>query len=178
MACNVLGCREIYLAACPVVSPSCSITHIYTHPTHLGQAPLPLRASKRLLVGVQLLEEGVQALEVVLPKTPVPLQPHLKLLEWRGPQCINSALRVHAKFNQSGITEHPQVLGNLRLAETQPPDHVPDGPWTVEQEFNDLKTAGLGQRSECCHHDQSEYASRRIFLSRHILVREYRTPVS
>src|SRR5438477_5353973 len=39
MACNVLGCREIYLAACPVVSPSCSITHIYTHPTHLGQAP-------------------------------------------------------------------------------------------------------------------------------------------
>src|SRR5205814_5169327 len=39
MACNVLGCREIYLVACPVVSPSCSITHIYTHPTHLGQAP-------------------------------------------------------------------------------------------------------------------------------------------
>src|SRR6266576_5532040 len=39
MACNVLGCREIYLAACPVMSPSCSITHIYTHPTHLGQAP-------------------------------------------------------------------------------------------------------------------------------------------
>src|SRR5256714_380570 len=39
MACNVLGCREIYLAACPVVSPACSITHIYAHPTHLGQAP-------------------------------------------------------------------------------------------------------------------------------------------
>jgi hypothetical protein len=36
-----------------------------------------------------------------------------------------------------------------------------------------LKAAGLGQRSECGHHGEREYASKRIFLSRHILVKEY-----
>ena len=124
------------------------------------------------LDGLEFVEKGVQALEVGLPKTPVLFQPNFQLLERGGPQCINSALRVHANVNQSGITEHPQMFGDLRLAETQPVDHVPDGPWTVAQEFDDLKTVRLGQRSECCHHGESEYALKGIFLSRHIRVRE------
>jgi hypothetical protein len=38
-----------------------------------------------LLAGLQFVEEGIQTLEVFLPKTAVPLQPRLKLLERRGP---------------------------------------------------------------------------------------------
>ncbi|HXN53562.1 MAG TPA: hypothetical protein VN943_16640 [Candidatus Acidoferrum sp.] len=100
------------------------------------------------LFGLHLVEQGVQALEVALPKTPVPLQPDLKLVERRGPQGINAALSVHANVHQSGIAEHPQMFGDLRLAETQPIDHVSDRSWPVKQQFHDLKAVRLGQRSE------------------------------
>lgn len=102
--------------------------------------------------GLQLVEEGVQALEVAFPKAPVSLQPNLKLLERLGPQGVNPALRVDANVNQPGITEHAQVFGDLRLAETQAADHVPDGPRAVTQELDDQEAVGFGERSECCHH--------------------------
>src|SRR5437879_6447973 len=133
----------------------------------IGDLPLSLRASTFFLLGLQFVEQAVQALEVALPKTPVPLQPHLKLLEWRGPQRINSALSVHANVNQSGITEHPQMFGDLGLAETQAMDHVPDRAWSVTQEFDDLKTVRLGQRSQCGNHGD------RICLNTTILVKTY-----
>jgi hypothetical protein len=77
----------------------------------IGDFPLSLRASTFFLLGLrfagfQFVKKGVQALEVALPKTPVSLQPHLKLLERCGPQGINSALCVHANVHQSGVTEH------------------------------------------------------------------------
>src|SRR2546421_120702 len=65
------------------------------------------------------------------------------------------------------------MFGDLRLAEMQAMHHVADWARPVTQELDDLKTAGLGQRSECGHHGACEYASKRIFLSRHILVKEY-----
>src|SRR6267143_6151986 len=117
------------------------------------------RASTFFLVGLHLVQQGIQALEVALPKTPVLLQPNPQFLEWRGPQRINPALRVHANVHQSGITEHPQMFGDLRLAETEFIDHVPDRPWSAQQQIDDLKTVRLGQRSECCHHGECEYAS-------------------
>jgi hypothetical protein len=108
-------------------------------------------------------------MEVVFPKAPVSLQPHFQLVERRGAQGINAALRVHANVNQSGITEYAEMLGDLRLAETQPADQVPDGPWTVTQKFDDMKTAGLGEGPECGHHGQSNmlqnvYSCQGIFV--------------
>jgi hypothetical protein len=107
-------------------------------------------------------------MEVVLPKAPVSLQPHFQLVERRGAQGINAALRVHANVNQSGITEYAEMLGDLRLAETQPADQVPDGPWTVTQKFDDMKTAGLGEGPECGHHGEG-----RICCRTYILVKAY-----
>ena len=103
-------------------------------------------------VALQLFEKGVQALEIALPKTPLPLDPHFKLLERLGPQRINPPLRVNANVNQSGVTQHPQMFGHLRLAKVQAIDHVADGPWPVKQQFDDLKTVGLGQGSKCFYH--------------------------
>ena len=91
------------------------------------------------------MEEDVQALEVALPKTPVALQPSLQLLERGGPQSINAALRVHANVHQSSGAEHPQMLRDLRLAETQAKDQVTDRPRAVAQEFDDLKAVRLGE---------------------------------
>jgi hypothetical protein len=133
----------------------------------------PLLASTFFLLSLHFVKQGIQALKVALPKAPVPLQPDLKLLERGWPQRINPALRVYANVHQSGLTEHAQMFGDLRLAEAQAMDHVADGPWTVAQEFDDVKAVGLGQGSESGDHGGSEYASTRIFLSRNILCREY-----
>ena len=127
----------------------------------------------RLVAGLELVEKGVQALEVALPNTPVSLQPHFQLSERRGPQGINAALRIHADVHQSGFAEHPQMFGDLRLPEVQAMGQVTNRAWTVEQEFDDLKPVGLGEGSESFQHDEYEYASRRIFLSRNILMEEY-----
>ena len=135
--------------------------------------PLSLFASTFFLLCLHFVKQGVQALEIALPKTPVPLEPDLKLLERRGPQGINAALSCHANVHQSGITEHAEMFRDLGLAETQAMDQVADRAWPVTQEFDDSKTVRLGQRFQCFHHGESEYASRRIFLSRHILYREY-----
>src|SRR5882724_9054047 len=120
----------------------------------IGCAPLPLLACRFFPAGFSFIvlesfEQGVQTLEVGLPNTPVLLQPHLKLLERLGAQGIDAALRVHANVNQSGIAENAQVLGDLRLAETQTMNHVTDRARPVEQEFDDLKSVGLGKSSKC-----------------------------
>ncbi len=66
------------------------------------------------------------------------------------------------------------MFGHLRLAEMQMMDQVANGAWTSEQEFDDLKAAGLGEGSEGFQHGKCEYAPRHIFVSRHILVWEYK----
>jgi hypothetical protein len=70
--------------------------------------------------------------------------------------------------NQSGIAEHAQMFGDLRLAETQTTGHVPDGTRPGKQEFHDMKTVRLGERSQRCHHGELKYASSRIYVSRNI----------
>src|SRR2546430_8383950 len=107
------------------------------------------------------MEQGVQALKVTLPETPVCLQPHFKLLERRWTQCINSALSVHADVHQSSVAEHAQMFGDLRLAQMQPMNHLPDRPWSVTQQFDDLKTVGLSQCFQGLNHGGCQYASPR-----------------
>ncbi len=68
------------------------------------------------------------------------------------------------------------MFRDLRLAEPQLIDHVSDRPRSVTQQFDDLKPVRLGQGPQGCHHGGFEYASVRIFLSRHILVRGYIKP--
>src|SRR2546429_8388124 len=121
------------------------------------------------------MEQGVQALKVALPETPVCLQPHFKLLERRWTQCINSALSVHADVHQSSVAEHSQMFGNLRLAQMQPMDHFSDRPRSVPQQFDDLKTVRLPQRFQSLNHGEYQYALTSIFFPNHILMKEYIT---
>jgi hypothetical protein len=107
------------------------------------------------LLSFHLVEQGVQALVIGRPKTPIPFQPHLEFLERGGPQRIDSPLRVHANADQSSLTEYTQMFGDLWLAKTQPIDHVPDGPGPIKQQFDDLKAVRFGQRSKCFDHDES-----------------------
>jgi hypothetical protein len=134
---------------------------------------LVLRFLRFKITIFQIKQQGVEALEVLLPKTPVPLDPGLKLLKRCGTQCVDSALSVYANVNQPGITEHSQMFGNLRLAQVQPSDHVADRAWAVPQQFDDLEAVRLSQRSQSFNNGLPEYASYRIFLSRNIRKKEY-----
>jgi hypothetical protein len=98
--------------------------------------------------GFQFFENGVEALEIALPKALVFLQPHIELAKRRGPQFINAALSVHADFHQSGIAEHAEMFRDLRLAEAQALDQISDGLRPGAQEFDDFEAVGLGERSQ------------------------------
>src|SRR3981081_2122699 len=97
------------------------------------------------LFRLHLAEQSVQPLEVAFPYTPVFLNPSFKFLKRRGTQRVDPALRVHADVDESGLTEHAEMLGYLRLAKSQSIDHVPDWARTVQQEFHYLQTVWLGQ---------------------------------
>jgi hypothetical protein len=94
--------------------------------------------------GLELAEKGAEALEVALPNPPVPLEPGFQLLERRGAQGVNAALRVDANVDESGVAEDAQVFRDLGLTETQAADQVPDRARAVAQKFDDMKTVGLG----------------------------------
>jgi hypothetical protein len=105
-----------------------------------------------LLLGFHLAEQGVQALEVGFPKIAVPREPNLKLPERSGAQGINAALSVHANIHETGVTEDTEMLGDLRLAQTQAMGHVPDRARASTQELDDVQSVGLGERSKRSDH--------------------------
>src|SRR5256885_15507388 len=55
-----------------------------------------LISCSRFLAGLHAREQTVEPLEITLPDVPVSFDPHLKLLQRRWTQCIDSALSVHA----------------------------------------------------------------------------------
>ena len=102
--------------------------------------------------GFQLVEKSVKALEVGFPETPVPFEPDFKLLEGRGAQGIDAALRVDADIDKPGITEDAKMLGDLGLAEMEAMDHEADGARTAAQEFDDVEAVRLGEGPESGDH--------------------------
>jgi hypothetical protein len=104
--------------------------------------------STLLLGGLHVFEQGVQALEVALPEAAIAIEPGLELLERRGSQRIDSTLRVDADIDEAGVAQNTQVLGYLRLAETETINEVANGAWSVQQQLNDVKPIGLGQGSK------------------------------
>src|SRR5271156_1940368 len=137
---------------------------------------LPLCASTFFLLRFQFRKHAIEALEIGFPDAPVSFDPRFQFFQRRRSQRINPALRIHAHVHESGVAEHPQMFRDLRLAQTQAMDHVADRSRPVPQQFHGLKAVGVGQRLQGFHHGESEYASKRIFVSRYILLRRYTRP--
>jgi hypothetical protein len=98
----------------------------------IGIAPLSLGARAFFVFGLRLgglefVEKGVQALEVVLPKTAVTLDPYIQFAERGGAQGIDAALGIHSNIDKAGIAEDAEMLGDLRLAQAKAADEVADG---------------------------------------------------
>src|SRR6266403_4681211 len=100
---------------------------------------LRLPANLFFLFGFHVVEQRVESLEVAFPYSPVAVEPGFQLLQWRGAQGIDAALGVHTNVHESGFAEHAEMLGDLRLAETEFIDHVSDRARTGEQQFDDLQ---------------------------------------
>ena len=64
------------------------------------------------LLSLQLIQQGVEALEAALPKPAVALQPCAGVCERLAFDPGRSALRVTAARDQPGALQHLQVLGH------------------------------------------------------------------
>src|SRR5262249_773478 len=68
-----------------------------------------------LLLGLHLIEQGIQALEGSLPELAVQFQPLRGLGQWGGFQFAPPALSILSSRDQSGALQHFEVLGDRRL---------------------------------------------------------------
>src|SRR5260370_37139935 len=98
-----------------------------------------------------MVEQRVQALEVALPYSPVALEPSSHLLERRGTPRVDSTLGVHTHVHESGCAEHAEMLGDLRLAETEVIDPVSAPTRTGEQQLDNLQPEWPGPGPETVH---------------------------
>jgi hypothetical protein len=104
------------------------------------------------LRGLQFVQQCIEAHEIFFPQLAISIEPDFQLLERSGPQRVDPTLRVHAYVDQSGFTEHPQMLRDLRLPKTQLIDQITDRARPVQQHLDDLETVRFGEGSECLDH--------------------------
>jgi hypothetical protein len=79
-------------------------------------------------IGLELVEQGIESQKVFLPESAVPFEPGFQLLKRRRPQPIDPALRVYPNVDQTCVTEHSQMLGDLGLAQAELLDQVANRP--------------------------------------------------
>jgi hypothetical protein len=63
---------------------------------------------------LQLLQQGIEALEVFLPEGAIPFEPVDGLAERPGIDPARPSLRVAAARDEAGALQHLQVLGDRR----------------------------------------------------------------
>ena len=51
-----------------------------------------------------------ESIHVLGPESTEPSQPGIQLLKWFRFQSVETALRVHFAFYETGLAQHPQVL--------------------------------------------------------------------
>jgi hypothetical protein len=97
------------------------------------------------LLCLEVIEKGVEALEIALPNLAVAFEPGFELLEGGRAQGVDAALCVHANVHESGFAEDAEVLRDLGLAETEAGNQVADGARSAAEELNDVKAVRLGE---------------------------------
>ena len=85
----------------------------------IGRSPLSLSGLTSFLLGLQLFEQGVEALVIALPELAVALQPLGCFRERLRLELSRPPLRVTAARNQAGPLQHLEVLGDRRLTDRE-----------------------------------------------------------
>ena len=93
--------------------------------------------------------EGVQPTG---PEPPVGLKPLIYLDERLSAQAVEALLRVMTDLNQANLTQHPKVLGDVRLTEREVFYQLPDRSLALAQQIEDTPSGGFSQDLErSCH---------------------------
>src|SRR5262245_61165202 len=78
-----------------------------------------LVALASMILLLQLFDDGVHAIEALVPDAPIALEPLAQLAERLRPQPVESLLRARLHRHEPRAQEHPQVLRHLRLVHAQ-----------------------------------------------------------
>jgi hypothetical protein len=70
-------------------------------------------------VWIHTIKVAFESVNVRGPEATERSQPGIQLLKWLRFQPIETALRVHRGFNETGLSQHAQVLGHGWLRHTK-----------------------------------------------------------
>ncbi len=68
---------------------------------------------------IHAVEVAFESIHVSGPEPAEPGQPGIQLLKWFRFQTVETTLRIHRGFHETGLAQHAQVLGYGRLRHTK-----------------------------------------------------------
>jgi hypothetical protein len=90
-----------------------------------------------------------EAVEVRRPELAVRGEPVVQLRERFRANAVKAPLRFGARFDESGLLEDAEVLGDRRLTDAEAVDEVTDRPFAVAEQIQDLQPARFAKGFEC-----------------------------
>jgi len=95
--------------------------------------------------GIQVAFEQVQARR---PQLPVRLQPGVDGAQRFGTQVVDALLCIRPDFDQAGVAEDTQMLGDRRLADGEVVDERADGQIRAPEQVENAASVWLGEDLE------------------------------
>src|SRR5581483_4296559 len=103
---------------------------------------------RRLLLGLELAQIGVEAVEALLPEPAIALEPFVDFLERQRLDAAGPPLRLAAAADQPGALEHLEMLGDGGAADVEWRGELGDRGLPQRQAGEDRPARGVGQRGE------------------------------
>ena len=93
-----------------------------------------------------------EKIDVRRPETTELSEPSVELLEWSGLQSVETALGIHCRFDEAGVAQDAEVLGDGRLRHAELTLDLTVGLLGRGQEAEDRAAIGLGDDLEGIFH--------------------------
>ncbi len=108
-----------------------------------------------------------KVVEPVCPQPPIGLQPVIEFAQRLGSNPIEPSLRVDSDLNKSRLAEHPQMLGDGRLAQFEGADQRAYRLLGPAKQAKDVAAVWFGEDVQSKAHEV-EYAETGIFRASYI----------
>jgi hypothetical protein len=92
---------------------------------------------------IHAIEVAFESIDVSGPEPTERSQPGVDLPKRAGSQPVETALCVHRAFHETGLSQHPQVLGNGGLRQSQLLFDITDGSLRGREQTQDGAAARL-----------------------------------
>src|SRR5262249_570439 len=108
-------------------------------------------ASRRL---IRTIEVAFESVEVCQPEVSEGSKPGVDFLERFRLDSVKASLRVDARLHKPGLTEHPQVLGDRRLRNSEGTFNLADDPLGRCKQAQDGAAVGLRDNGKGRFHNR------------------------